>query len=145
MDRQDLLIAALSGADSHLFTPVQIQKLLFLLEMNVSQQLGGPFFAFKPYDYGPFDPSVYEELRNLVNRGDAIEFPTGRGWSKHYLSEDGSIKGRALLSAMPSDITDYILRAAQFVSKQSFSGLVTAIYQAYPEMKVNSVFRGSER
>lgn len=144
MDRKDLLIAALSGADAHAFTPVQIQKLLFLVEMNVSQKVGGPFFAFKPYDYGPFDPAVYEELRNLVQSGDVDEVPTGRGWSKHSLTENGLSKGINLLSTMPPEISDYIVRAAQFVSNQSFSGLVSAIYKAYPEMKVNSVFRGSE-
>ena len=145
MDKQDLVLAVLSGADTHEFTPVQIQKLLFLVEMNVSQKIGGPFFSFKPYDYGPFDSTVYEELRKLVNSGEVEEMKTTRGWSKHSVTSSGMVKGAALMSAMPSDIADYIVRAAQFVSKQSFSSLLSAIYKAYPEMKINSVFRGAEQ
>jgi hypothetical protein len=37
-------------------------------------------------------------------------------------------------------VVSYIEKLAGFVSKASFVHLVSSIYRAYPEMRVNSVF-----
>src|SRR5271166_2558935 len=69
MTRNDFMLAVLAAGNGAAHTPVQVQKLFFLLDRKVSQQLGGPWFDFKASDYGPFDKAVYEELRSLSQQG----------------------------------------------------------------------------
>jgi hypothetical protein len=59
MDRSSLVLAALAAAGGNAaFTPVQVQKLLFLIDREAGRLVGGPHFDFLPYDYGPFDRAV---------------------------------------------------------------------------------------
>lgn len=141
MNKKDLLLVALSAGDKYLHTPVQIQKLLFLIEKNVSTKMGGPFFQFVPYDYGPFDVSVYETLNELEHDGDVVSSLSPRGWKYHSLTEQGIKRGAVIRQALPADVGDYIDSASKFVRNLSFAELVSAIYKAYPEMKEKSVFR----
>lgn len=142
MDRTDLMLAALSPADRSALTPVQIQKLLFLIDKNIGQELGGTGFAFVPYDYGPFDSAVYDILRTLEGRQLAESSLTNRGWKMYSLTASGADKGRTILASLSPRAQDYIRRVSDYVRNSSFSDLVSSIYKAYPEMKVNSVFRG---
>lgn len=142
MDKQSLLLAALSAGGSYQHTPVQIQKLVFLIERNVAGDLGGPSFEFKAYDYGPFDSSIYEILRELETRGLAVSSPTTRGWKKYQLTESGLAEGQGLLNGFPKRAADYVRSVSEFVRRLSFAELVSSVYKAYPEMKANSVFRG---
>ena len=66
MERKSLMVAALAaGGENASFTPVQVQKLFFLIDREASHFVDGPHFSFKPYDYGPFDREVYAELERL--------------------------------------------------------------------------------
>ncbi len=141
MDRRELVLAALSAAEGAHYTPVQIQKLCFLIDENLSEIIGGKTFNFKPYDYGPFDKAVYEELESLANAGD-VDICPGRKWSQYHLTSEGQKKGKALLRNMDPDAQDYIQRVSEFVRSLSFTELVSAIYRAYPHMRANSVFQG---
>ena len=67
--RQRIMLGALATARGGKFAPVQIQKLFFLIDENLADRIGGPYFAFEPYDYGPFDKSVYRELEALAIAG----------------------------------------------------------------------------
>ena len=60
LSRENLVLAAFASAGGRRHTPVQAQKLLFLLDREVPS-LGTPF-KFIPYHYGPFDPEVYDVL-----------------------------------------------------------------------------------
>jgi len=142
MDQTDITLAALTSANGVTFTPVQIQKLLFLIDMRLAQQTGGPHFKFEPYDYGPFDAKIYRCLESLQHQGELeiIENANLR-WKKYRLTPEGIARGQQLLSKLPEDVSEYISRLAFFVTSMSFEELVGTIYKAYPAMKVNSVFR----
>jgi hypothetical protein len=142
MNKQQFLLIALSTGGEADYTPVQVQKLVFLIERNVGAGLGGTGFNFAPYDYGPFDPSIYEELRALKDQGFVVSRTTPRGWPVHSLTQEGVRQGKELSKSVDPKILQYIAAVSDFVRKLSFSDLVSAIYKAYPEMKVNSVFRG---
>ena len=142
MEKRKLVLASLAAGAVHKHTPVQIQKLLFILDQNVASDLGGPTFDFKPYDYGPFDSTVYDELRSLETEGLATSSTTQRGWKKYQLTPQGVVEGEAVLSELPLRASTYIRKVSSFVLSLSFADLVSSIYKAYPEMKVNSVFRG---
>jgi uncharacterized protein len=143
MTKQELLLAALAAGGKSEHSPVQIQKLIFLLEKNISTQLGGPFFEFKPYDYGPFDSSIYDLLRQLETEGLVGSTESGKGWKRHHLTDTGISKSESILQNLDTPVVDYIAAVSNFVRSLSFVDLVSSIYKAYPEMKVNSIFKDS--
>ena len=70
MQKKDLALLMLSLADGGAHTPVQIQKALFLATKNVPELVNdGPGYRFVPYDYGPFDKTVYSDLIELRRDG----------------------------------------------------------------------------
>lgn len=141
MEKKNLLLAALSAGGTNPHTPVQVQKLIFLIERNVANELGGSVFEFNPYDYGPFDSSIYEVLQELEVQGLVVSMVTTRGWKKYQLTENGMTEGSRLLEEFPKRAADYVRSVSEFVRRLSFAELVSSVYKAYPEMKANSVFR----
>lgn len=141
MTRQELILAVLaSGGQNATFLPVQVQKLFFLIDREVPQRVGGPFFDFAPYDYGPFDSAVYDELDRMKSSGIVFIDTTGR-YRRYSLTDDGFQKGSATLHRLPADIQTFFTGLTAWVRKLDFQQLVAAIYNKYPDMKVNSIFR----
>ena len=68
MQRSTYVLAAMSPADGQPFSPVQVQKLFFLLDWNLFAEPENRYFSFQPYDYGPFDQAVYKELEALAQK-----------------------------------------------------------------------------
>jgi len=141
MSRQELILAALSTARGGSFSPVEIQKMFFLIDKNIPEEVCGPHFDFKPWNYGPFDKSVYFEMNKLSDEGLVNIEHFGRLRS-YKNSIEGQSKGEELFSQLSEKAKKYIADISYFVRKCTFSQLVTAIYRDYPEMKVNSVFQG---
>jgi uncharacterized protein len=143
VNRRDFALAALAQAPGQTFTPVQLQKFLFILDRNIGARVGGTGFDFQPYHYGPFDSNVYATLRSLQVEGLAeitmAEFGSNR--RTYGLTEAGQAAGGEIAAQLNSEVRDYMVEASKFVRAQSFESLVSSIYKAYPEMKVNSVFR----
>jgi uncharacterized protein len=141
MTRSELVTLALGSAGGQTpFTPVQVQKLFFLIDREIGPQIGGPHFAFAPYDYGPFDGNVYRELEALCRQGLVHIEPAG---SLKYYSLTGAGLAAANAISRNEDFRtrDYIQRAAVWVRSLGFADLVSAIYRKYPDMQVNSVFQ----
>ena len=143
MTRHEVILAAMATNGAYTYTPVQLQKLLFLLDRRLAPDLGGPHFDFKPYHYGPFDKAVYAELESMEQQGlvEIIREPHLK-LRRFRLSPHGENLGRNILTAADLKTVDYMSKLADFVRTASFPSLVSAIYQAYPEMRVNSVFVG---
>jgi hypothetical protein len=139
MDRSRIVLAALAPADGAKLSPVQVQKLLFLIDKRVPRLVAGPHFNFQPYNYGPFDKRVYAELERLARRG-LVDVTHGR-WPSYSLTPAGQAEGEATLAVLPPAAADFIRRATEFVRSLSFTDLVASIYRAYPEMRANSVFQ----
>ena len=61
-----------------------VQKLLFLLDREAAEIVGGPHFRFVPYNYGPFDKGVYVaghvKARNSGQASSAVT-AVSVGWS----------------------------------------------------------------
>ncbi|MBF0567934.1 MAG: hypothetical protein HQK95_03615 [Nitrospirae bacterium] len=137
----DIVLAALAASNGADHSPVQIQKLLFLIDKKVSTRIEGPFFNFIPYDYGPFDRTIYDVLDNLSKEGqvDVVSYANLR-WHKYRLTLDGQKKGEEVLNTFPFEVRDYFSKLSGFVRSLSFEQLVAVIYNAYPDMKIKSVF-----
>lgn len=63
--REQIALVILSLADGKPFTPVQIQKALFLASDKVASAFATEY-TFQPYDYGPFDWQVYADIEELA-------------------------------------------------------------------------------
>ncbi len=144
MNRRDLVLAVLASSEGRPYTPVQLQKAIFLITKNVPDIVDdGPGFNFEPYDYGPFDSGVYLEADNLSRAGSAVIAPSGYGRWNTYAATDAGLKpGTDILNGLQEEIRQYIKDISTWVRAQSFSSLVKSIYQAYPETAANSIFKG---
>lgn len=142
MNRSEMLLAGLAaGGENATYTPVQVQKLFFLLDREAAHLLGGPHFAFEPYDYGPFDQTVYSGLEELSRRG-LVQIQNAGRYRVYGLSSDGFDEGHDALYKLPPIAIRYVQNVAEWVRQLSFQQLVASIYNRYPEMKAKSVFRG---
>ena len=141
MDRNSVILAALAPSRGKFLTPVQIQKLLFLIDRNVPEKIQGPHFDFQPYHYGTFDKSIYSLLDELAEKKLIQIIETGCSWKKYGLTPEGQSIAESYLNSLDEKTRAYIQRLSNFVLALSFEQLVSAIYKAYPEMKQNSVFK----
>jgi uncharacterized protein len=144
MERSQVLLAILAAAQGRPFTPAQIQKAAFLVTRNLPGLVTrGQNYNFVPYDYGPFDQSVYADAEMMVSRGALIIAPSPFGrWSQYSASDLGVNVGNTILDHMDAQSREYVISVVQWVRSLSFQQLVKAIYDRYPEMRENSVFRG---
>ena len=145
MNRRDLVLAILSAADGRTYSPVQIQKAVFLVCEHFGEVIDdGPAFDFQPYDYGPFDSDVYSEIEALRRAGEAVIAPSANGnWNTYAASDAGIERSNAILHGILNDETsNYIFAISNWVRSLSFKSLVKSIYEAYPQMRANSIFRG---
>lgn len=141
MQKHEFVLAALSAGDDLLdFSPVQVQKLFFLLDREIPGPVGGPHFAFEPYDFGPFDKEVYRSLDLLQLSGLAKVGGQGR-FRRYYLTPEGFEQGQQHLETLPREVRLFISELAKWVRSLSFSQLVSSIYQHYPEMRAKSIFQ----
>ncbi len=144
MNRRDLLLAMLACSEGRPYTPVQIQKALFLVSQQMPRLVDRRSrFNFEPYDFGPFDSDIYVEAEDLKKAGDVVIAPSATGrWSTYAVSDSGLQKARQLLDGLNAPTREYLHQVSAWVRSKTFSGLVKSIYEAYPNMKENSIFRG---
>jgi len=142
MSRDKFILAVLATSPDYQYTPVQLQKIFFLLDRNLDNQVKyTPHFNFIPYHYGPFDKGVYEDLNELELEGLVeIKYTGFNNLKNYHLTKEGSILGEKELENIDKKYVDYIKRVNDFVRGLSFEQLIKAIYKEYPDMKVNSIF-----
>jgi len=141
-NRQKVVLAALAAKPNAVFAPVQVQKLFFLLDEKIAAELGGKQFDFEPYDYGPFDRHVYDELSTLARLG-YVEVTSTDGASKrvYSLTPEGHEKGRKYFERQSSRAQKYMNELSGWIRSLSFRELVSAIYKEFPPMRARSVFK----
>jgi hypothetical protein len=113
---------------------------MFLIDRNLADDVGGRQYNFKPYHYGPFDRWVYTDLEQMEL--DGLVDITRTGFRTYRLTAEGQKVGEEAFEELTPRAQRFITKAVSFVRRLSFSELVSAIYEAYPEMRVNSVFVG---
>lgn len=146
-NREEIVAAAFAAAGSEAsFDPIRVQKLLFLIDRVVSERIGGPFFHFRPYHYGPFDKAVYRVIKAMVAAGD-IGIRASGDYPLYFLTQAGYRRGKATLASFPDPVADYFRRAARWIRFMPYRRMLAAIFREYPEMAANSVMRqlGPER
>jgi uncharacterized protein YwgA len=143
MTRRDATLLMLSLAEGNPYSPVQIQKAMFILSREGAEIFDVESrYDFQPYDYGPFDKDVYSEIEVLAGAGLAVIGVTGELRRSYTASETGRAAAEPLRRKISPEQLAFAQKISSFVRRLSFADLVSAIYKAYPEMKENSVFVG---
>ena len=145
--RSDIVTAAFAAdGPGAAFDSIRAQQLLFLIDREVPERIGGPFFDFRPHQYGPFDGAVYGVIGELTAAG-AAHVNTAGSNPRHLLTKTGHRRGTKVLADFSDPVADYMKRASRWVRLTPYRRMLAAIYRQYPEMAVNSVVRhrGSER
>jgi len=140
MQRSEMILAALAAAAEGVqFDPVRIQKLLFLIDREVAQYIGGPHFDFQPCLYGPFDKAVFDELDALARIGQVrIEKSDHRAYGL-TLTDAGRAVGTTVLLGLPDFVRQYFRECVEWVLLLPLGPLLGAIHHKYSDMAVNSV------
>jgi hypothetical protein len=140
MNREDWVLLALHFGGARGLSPVQLQKSLFLLRMEVPE-VGSDYYEFIPHNYGPFSKQIYQDAEQMATRGlVAIE----RGPESHaifLITAAGQLRIAVIDREAPIRARNYLRSAVEWTQRQTFSGLVRAIYTKYPDYKINSVFQ----
>ena len=137
--RSEIVLGAMAAGPRHAyFDPVRMQKLLFLIDVEIPDLIGGPFFDFQPYNFGPFDIQVYFELEELTA---SSRVHTDRTWryDRYRLTDAGLVMGNTVLRELPETARRFVDRACQWMLAVSFDDLLSAIYRRYPDMGVRSI------
>lgn len=138
LSRDELVLAAMTaGGLQASFNPIQIQKLLFLIDQELAEHVGGPHFTFEPHNFGPFDSQVYDVLAGLAAEH-KIEINTEGQYWLYWLTARGDVEGTNALSTLDDWVAESLYQCAHWVQIQSWHSLLTKIYSRYPQMRPNS-------
>lgn len=137
--RKDILLSIIVAAQGEPISPVQLQKIAFLVGQQFKKELPPErYYNFVPYDYGPFCKEIYTDAIDLEKEGYVQINPsphhTRRLYRATYSSRDFS------LSHIPPELKHYIEEAVEWARSLTFRQLVSSIYKHYPEFGVNSIF-----
>lgn len=141
MKKIDWTLLAIAAGKERGLTPVQLQKSLFLLGEKYRKSVGRKFYDFVPYNYGPFDPAIYRDAEELVEKKFIIIERSGRSWPEYLITKAGLEHVDEILQDAPTSAVEYIDRTVKWAQSLSFSELLRSIYAHYPKYRTNSVFQ----
>ncbi len=137
---RDWTLLALAAAGGREVSPVQLQKSMFLLGRQMPEAVGDGFYKFEPYNYGPFDRRVYVDAEHMQAQGLTSLNNQGR-FTTYAATPQGMRRALQLREANPRAAA-YLDQVVKWALSLSFTQLVRAIYEQYPEMREKSVFVG---
>lgn len=137
---EDATLLVISESGDLGLTPVKLQKAIFLLQKAFPKYFKNSY-QFKPYNYGPFDITIYHDADHLAKSGLISKQNTNYSWVKYVATKEGKKTTQEILQKMPKEVADYINELILWLLPLSFEELVSSIYRKYPEYKKNSVFR----
>lgn len=138
----DWIVLVLDAAGDDPLSPVQLQKTLFLIKENFPRATGSLFYQFTPYNYGPFSAGIYSDAEKLASAGLVeIDQPSRGSYSRYSITPTGRMRAEALKTNLPPNALGYIENVVQWAKSLTFTQLVRAIYDAFPEQRQNSVFQ----
>jgi hypothetical protein len=140
MDRRYWNLLVLNAAGGKSVNPVQFQKALFLLQDKFPEAFSGKYH-FRPYNFGPFDSAVYDDAEGLERRGFVQINQSPSGLKTYVVTPAGAAEAQRLKSQANPVALEYMRRVVEWAQGLSFQDLVKSIYDAYPDMRANSIFK----
>ena len=143
MTRQDWLLLVLAAAGRKPLSPLQLQKSLFLVGYDLAKLVGSDFYTFRPFDYGPFDATVYRDAEEQAAQGLVTirSHPVTR--RVFSLTMRGMTRARALEPGLPTEAARHCRYIVQWTQSQTFQELTQAIYEHFPAYAERSVLPGA--
>lgn len=141
MTRPETLLALLStgGAGAN-FSVFRLEMLLFLIAREASDLIGGHHFHFSAGTYGPCEDRLHEDLGLLVENGEIlVDEPTSV--SVLSVTTKGLQRGSQVLQGLSEEARQAIMDKTHWILSQSAAEVLVRIFDRYPEMAVNSIFR----
>lgn len=143
MNREDWTLLAVASAEGEPLSPVQLQKSLFIIGEKLAHFIGDTsFYDFVPYNYGPFDPVVYEDAVSLEReKFVTIRKAPEQRWNEYSATREGLERAQELRIGLSEEVLNYIDLVVNWTRELSFDDLIRAIYKEFPESRRNSVFQ----
>lgn len=136
--QEDLMLLLAAGADGpYDFDPIRVMKGSFIIAQQGRQEWRG-LYDFRPYDYGPFDPSVYRTKDTLIARGLLVVSKESR-YPSYRLTDAGHTHLVDVEHRVGAAAASWVKRIGHYVTSKSFSQLLDEVYRRFPEYAVRSV------
>lgn len=139
-----LLYLGAPGTPQEFMDPIRIMKGLFLFAQEAPQAFrkADGVYDFEPYHYGPCAFQIYDDLATLERAGIlASQQVPGRSWKQYAVSEAGRKHLSAISGTWNPGAVEYLGVLKRWCASQTFTALLNAVYQKYPQYAVYSVFR----
>ena len=140
MNRRDWLLSAIAQAGNKGLSPIQIQKIMFLLRMEAADYVGRGFYAFEPYNYGPFSSVIYKDVDRLVYSG-MLREQKSDSYNIYVATTAGRDRANVLIGQLDKRARDYLSKLVRWVISVDFGQLLRSIYAKYPKYAAKSLFR----
>lgn len=136
--RDDLLLLMAKGAEdgSYPFDAIRAMKSAFLVSERGSPEWR-PLYNFRPYDYGPFDSSVYVSRDALIAQGLLEERPGN--YPSYLLTPAGHARASDLAELMGSASAGWLEGIGKWASSRSFAQLLREVYAEFPQFASRSI------
>lgn len=139
MNQQAVLLLIASGSTgSYQLDSIRLMKGAFLASQRGDDSWRG-LFDFRPYDYGPFDASVYRARDSLIARGYLRSLTESR-YDTYELTDAGRARVAELEHEEGTAATAWLRHMGEYVTSRSFGQLLREVYAAYPAYAERSVF-----
>jgi hypothetical protein len=138
VDRQDIMLLIADGADgTFLLDPIRLMKGCFIVA-EIGPEEWKHLFEFSPYDYGPFDPSVYRARDALVGKDLLEAMPAGR-YSHYAVTSTGRERAQEIAKRMDQRQAQWLRNIGHWVTSKSFNDLLREIYDRFPNYASRSI------
>ena len=138
VDRQDVMLLIADGADGPFpLDPIRLMKGCFIVA-EIGPDEWKRLFEFRPYDYGPFDPSVYRACDALLGKGLLVATPAGR-YSHYTITETGRERASSIATEMDPSLAEWLRNIGHWVTSKSFNDLLREIYDRFPDYASRSI------
>ncbi len=119
--------------------PIRLMKGCFLVSQIGRDEWRG-LFDFEPYDYGPFDTSVYRTRDELLANGFLESREAGR-YGQYVVTDLGKDHLHELVQRGEATAADaeWFRSIGRWVTSKSFSELLREIYDHFPNYATRSI------
>lgn len=142
-NRQKILLLVFQNLKNNKkLDPIQIQKAIFLIEKEcIENKNFAKTFNFVPYNYGPFDKDIYNDLQTLIQKNFVASEWNGN-IKQYKTTEDTALfdYSNELVTHYGETFIDNVKNITDFVSNLSFDELLNWLYNKYPEMAEKTVY-----
>src|SRR5262245_56710704 len=129
--RKEWTLLALAAAEGRPLSPVQLQKVLFVFSREMPGVVRGAF-AFKAYNYGPFDASICTDAEELEREG-LVHIARSNRWTEYSATPAGMSYSAEIARLIDAQATVYLAQLVTWARGLSLNDLVRAIYARYPD------------